>query len=129
MEDLYLSEREEQLLKKPVFNIEKISLNKYKITTKKRGGLNEITDLRDRTAKLISKPIGQVMKLTKGWTEQELYTTLRSAESFNKNPPACWWCIYKQKKHIYGRNNKETLLKDRKKGRKENSSERQKVLF
>lgn len=109
----------------------KAKLFKKDIPAKKRGGLNEITDLRAQTAKLIGKPMAQVYGLTRNWSKQELYMTLQDAKKFIKNPPACWWLIYKKKKAIYGRKkiHVRTIQKVGKKGRKNNCSERQVTLF
>ena len=110
----------------------KASLKKD-IPIKKRGGLNEITDLRGQTAKFLGKDISQIYGLTRNWTARELYITLQDAKKFIKNPPACWWVIYKKKKTIYGKNRKavhdKAIQKMGKKGRKENGTERQVALF
>lgn len=105
---------------------------KYKSDTpikKKRGGLNEITDLRDKTAKLIGKPMMQVARLTKGWNIEELYKTLQAAEQFTKNPAACWWVIYKQKKDLYGKTNNQKLQRVGEKRRSKDCQEGQATLF
>ena len=97
----------------------------------KRSGLNEITDLRLKTAKLLDRPIEQVYGLTKNWSKEELYKTLRSAEQFI-NPPALWWKIYKEKRHIYGkekRTNKKRLREVGQNRRSKNSIEGQISLF
>lgn len=133
---------EKEYLDEPpiVINIKKVGnlLERYNSkvqkdvpTTKKRGGLNEITELRYKTATLIKKPIGQVNRLTGGWTKAELRDTLKLCQSFI-NPPALWWTLYK--KNNYGRNRKkgsntETLLRDGKKGRNKKFDERQGILF
>lgn len=104
------------------------------IVTKKRGGLNEITSLREETAKLIGKPFGQVSKLTNGWSRGEIYSTLNEARKFTKNPGACWWIIYKKKKDIYGKTkervNKERLPRVGKERRSKDSPDQgQETLF
>lgn len=98
-------------------------------TKKKRGGLNEITDLRLQTAKFLGITIGQVQGLTKNWSIHELFTTLKTAKGFTKNPQALWWVLYKKNKDNYGRSNKKVLLKNREERGKENSTERQGTLF
>lgn len=96
---------------------------------KKRGGLNEITELRYQTAKLLDKPIGQVNGLTKGWSKEELRDTLKICKSFI-NPPALWYKLYKKNKTIYGRSNKKTLSNNRTERRTTNSEEAgQRTLF
>jgi len=97
---------------------------------KKRGGLNEITLLRSETAKMLKVPIGQVYGLTRGWTKNEIRDTLKICTDF-VNPPALFWKLYKENNQKYGRkqSNKRTLLKNRKKGRKEDCGKRNAILF
>lgn len=102
--------------------------NKDIATKKKRGGLNEITDLRGETAKMLKIPIEQVFGLTRNWSASQLRDTLKACNNFI-NPPALWWTLYKKNKTIYGRTNKKILLRNRKERWKENSTERQKTLF
>jgi hypothetical protein len=102
------------------------TLDRYKlmfqkdILTKKGG--NQISDLRTQTALLLKKPFGQICSLTKGWSIEQIYTTLHLAEQFI-NPPALWWVIYKEKKNIYGKSNNRISEKDRKKKRSSNLEE------
>jgi hypothetical protein len=112
---------------KPIYKISSLANRVLPtIKVKKRGGLNHITDLREQTAKLLNVPKEQVMGITKGWSKEELYKTYHSAEQFI-NPPALWWTIYKQKKHIYG---KQTNAKMGSKGRISNKKENaQRPLF
>lgn len=108
---------------------DRISAQKNTPIKKKRGGLNEVTDLRAQTALLLEKPVGQIQRLTTGWTASELRDTLKAANLFVKNPPACWWLIYKANKNKYGQNNKRTLQKTREKGRSNKQTKRQSILF
>lgn len=129
MENQYLEEFE---LNATAKNIKSIA-SKYEIPKdikpKRRGGLNEITDLRDETAKMLEVPIGQIYGLTKGWSKDNLRDTLKICKNFI-NPGALWWKIYKEKKNEYGRNNKKTLLKNREERRKhDKETSRQKALF
>jgi len=95
-------------------------LAKFQIPVK-RSNLNEITALRQETALLIGKPIGQVYGLTRNWTKENLYLTLRLAKDF-KNSAAGWWHLYKKNKYEYGRkrNNTKILKKNRAETRYEN---------
>lgn len=133
MESLYL---ENEIVKSDLKSFALLSEElflKQDITTSKRGGLNEITDLRDKIAILIDRPIGQVMKLTKNWSKYELYLTLHAAEQFTQNPPACWWVLYKKNKDTYGKTKKRTLKKGLQqlgeKRRVKNITKRQGLLF
>jgi hypothetical protein len=67
-----------------------------------RTNLNEITDLRNKTALLIGKPIGQVYGLTRNWSKEQLRETLRLTQDF-KNPSAGFWVLYKKNKTEYGK--------------------------
>lgn len=132
MEKEYLDEPKKYGIKGMGNLLEKLKSKFKKDTPKpKRGGLNEITQLRMETADLLKKPLGQVQRLTKGWTTNELRDQLKTSKSFIKNPPALWWKLYK--KDLHERKNKRTsttpLLKDREKGRKRECEERQSTLF
>jgi hypothetical protein len=99
------------------------------IPKRKRGGLNEITDLRIATAKMLKVSTGQVQKLTTNWTKEQLYDTLNASQKFIINPPALWWKLHKKNKEIYGQKNQRTLCEDRKKRGEDDSSKRQATLF
>lgn len=74
---------------------------------KKHGGPNcELTELRAKTAEMLGKGIGQVCKLTKGWTAPELYEMYRKAQE-GKNAPALWWWLRKE----FIKKNEETIQK------------------
>lgn len=75
-------------------------------TTPKRA-VAQSTDLRNKTAKLLNRPLLQICKLTQNWSIQDLYITLHTAEQFI-NPPALWWVLYKQNKGIYGKRKTNT---------------------
>lgn len=98
----------------------------------KKGGLNEVTQLRMQTADLLRKPLGQVQRLTKGWSTSELRDTLKICNEF-VNPPALWWRLYKKNKDMYGRkgkrDNQKTLRQNRKERREAERQERQSSLF
>lgn len=91
-----------------------VSTIQIKTKERKRGGLNEITDLRTQIATLLDRSFGQVSKLTKNWSATELRDTLKTANSFI-NPPALFWKLYKEKKHIYGK--KKKITKEEKQAR------------
>jgi hypothetical protein len=76
--------------------------------------LNEITDLRNQIALLVGKPIGQIYGLTRNWSKENLYLTIRLSKDF-KNPAAGWWVLYKKNKDEYGRkrNNKKLPKENR----------------
>lgn len=95
---------------------------------KKRGGLNQITDLRAKTATMLDKPIEQVYGLTKNWTIAQLYEIYHIAEQYS-NPAPIWWTVYKKKKHIYGKTNKKEIRGMGQKRRNENGQVGQKTLF
>lgn len=95
---------------RPIYKISSIADRALPVVkVKKRGGLNEITDLRDKTAKMLNLKLGAIQGITKGWTKAQLYDTYHAAEQFI-NPPALWWCIYKKKKHLYGKNKTKKVL-------------------
>jgi len=96
---------------KPIYKISSLADRVLPtVKVKKRGGLNEITDLREKTALMLNLKLGAIQGITKGWTKKQIYDTYHSAEQFI-NPPALWWCIYKQKKHIYGKRIKQKGLR------------------
>lgn len=103
MEPQYLEEIKEIVYKNP---FSEVIISKE---IKKRGGLNEITDLRDKTAEMLKIPISQVMGITRGWSVEQLYTTLNASLQFI-NPPALWWKIYNEKKNIYGKRTKQGVF-------------------
>jgi len=70
------------------------------IKKKKRGATSEITEVRERTAKLINRTIPFVCGKTKHMNSQQIYELLRAAENFKQNPAACWWKIYNEKYKI-----------------------------
>lgn len=112
-----------------ILSVELLSKLKKDIPTKKGGGLNEITDLRNKTAKLLGVSIKQVYGITRNWDTQELFTMLTTAEKFI-NPPALWWKLYKKNKTIYGKKTKQKKVpRVGEKGRKKDSNERQGILF
>ncbi len=97
-------------------------------TKRKPGGLNEITDLRTKTATMLGVTFGQICGLTSGWSVAELYAIYHASEQW-PNPPALWWVIYKKKKVIYGRINKKEIPGVGKKGREQDEELRQGTLF
>lgn len=99
------------------------------IVQKRRGGLNEITDLRRQVAEMLKISTGQVSFMTKGWTIEQIYEVYNASIKF-VNPPALFWKIWKKKKETYGKKiNNRTIQKVGKQGRQKDSPERQGTLF
>jgi len=127
MEPEYIEEEDK-------INIEKIYSNAFaekKVPQykKKTGGLNEITELREKTAELLKISFEQVCGITRGWSKENLYTTLNQSLKFI-NPPALWWKIYNEKKNTYKQSRKKVLGKSREERRQSNQKEAgQKTLF
>jgi len=61
-------------------------LNKFTVNEKQ----NDSYELRKQISLLVERPIGQIMKLTKGWSEEQLI------KSLNCKSAMLWWVYRKQ---------------------------------
>lgn len=70
------------------------TLKDYKLPERKK--INVSYELRKQLARLVKRPLPQIMGLTKGWTEYDLNGCIKDAEAFIKNPGARAWNIIKE---------------------------------
>jgi len=94
---------------------------------KRRGGLNEITDLRKQIADMLSISTARVAHMTKGWKIHDIFVLYKKSQNF-VNPPALFWKLYRHEKNR--RKDQEDLCRIWKDRGKHNKEEiRQKTLF
>lgn len=111
-------------------------LSKYKqvatsVKVKKtKGGIQDpLTEERVNTATFLNIELGQVLGITKGWTQTQLYTLRQEVMLFKANPQALWWKKWKVLNKIYGQKNKKTIRRVGETGRGKKQREGQGVLF
>lgn len=89
-------------------DISKQAIEKILSSQKRRGGINDpLTEQRAITAEWLGISFGQITGLTRGWKTQQLFILRKEAESFEKNPKALWWKLYKERNKLYGKSKKD----------------------